>query len=336
MNKKQLGGTDLMVSAVCLGTANFGEKLSQQQAFELMDAFVAGGGNFLDTANVYCRWVPGLDNISEQFIGRWMKERGTQKEVHVATKGGHYAFAAPEVSRVNPKGVGEDLEESLCTLGLETIDLYWLHRDDTSVPVGVIIDMMEDFVKQGKVRWYGASNYSLQRLQQAADYAAKKGVTGFSAVSNQWSLAAGNPGANPNPDPSLIIMDEPMYRWHVASNTPMVPYSSTAQGFFAKLEKAGAQARDGRLESPLPAGAMDEGLAKAFINPRNLRIYEALLACRKQTGASMQALSLAALGAAPFPVVPAAAARNAAQLAEVLEGGGITGLPDWFAAYGVE
>ena len=123
MEHVRLGSTDLSVSRICLGTADFGLKTGKQAAFELLDAFHDMGGNFLDTANVYCKWVPGKGNCSEQIIGEWLRER-KPKDMVTATKGGHYSFLRPWVSRVTEKTVRQDLEESLGSLRP-----YWCRRN---------------------------------------------------------------------------------------------------------------------------------------------------------------------------------------------------------------
>ena len=109
MKYVQLNKTDLNVSRICLGTAGFGDKLGQEKSFEILDAFVRAGGNFIDTANVYCKWLDGHGNCSEQIIGKWLKDRGAEGKVIVATKGAHYSFEDPGRSRVNREDIRADL-----------------------------------------------------------------------------------------------------------------------------------------------------------------------------------------------------------------------------------
>ena len=127
----QLNNTDLNISPICLGTAGFGDKSDLEKSFEILNAFVRAGGNFIDTANVYCKWLKGHGNCSEQIIGKWLKESGMQGKVIVATKGAHYSFEDPGRSRVNKEDIRMDLDESCRTLGKDEMDFYWLHRDDT-------------------------------------------------------------------------------------------------------------------------------------------------------------------------------------------------------------
>ena len=145
----QLNNTDLDVSRICLGTAGFGDKLDQEKSFEVLDAFIRAGGNFIDTANVYCKWLEGHGNCSEQIIGKWLKDRGAEGKVIVATKGAHYSFEDPGRSRVNREDIRADLDESCRTLGKDEIDFYWLHRDDPEKPVEEIVDILEELKKEG-------------------------------------------------------------------------------------------------------------------------------------------------------------------------------------------
>lgn len=319
MKKQRMKGTGLDLSRICLGTGNFGEKLDRKQAFELLDRFRDMGGNFIDTANVYCRWVPGLENSSEQYIGQWLKERNAPGHMAVATKGGHYDFSRPERSRVNPADISRDLEESLKTLGVDCIDLYWLHRDDETRDIGQILDFMEELVRQGKIRYYGASNFRRERLEAAERYAQSHGIKGFCAVSNQWSAASVNPGWNLNPDPSLVIMDEDLYQWHKKGLVPAAPFSSSAHGFFSKLHRAGIQAPEGNVSREdvsraLKESTMAEGLKRAYMNQRNLKLYGILSRAAGDYGLSLFAMSQVYFFNRPFQVFPVCAVSAADQL----------------------
>lgn len=306
MRRQLLSRTELNLSTICYGTGNFGTLLAESEAFQTLDAFTDGGGNFIDTANVYCKWVKGLGNSSEQYLGRWLKSRNAYNRVVIATKGGHYDFAEPDVSRVTRTGIGEDLEESLKSLGVSHIDFYWLHRDNLKLPIEEIIDIMEGFVRDGKIRYYGASNYSQQRMEQAWQYANRKKIQGFSAVSNQWSLATVNPGSNLNSDPSLVMMDPSYYKWHRQSNMPMIPYSSGAYGYFSKLHQ-------GRT--------LSEAIEKAYSNEKNHKIYKDLCQYSAKHGISVHALSLAWLCNQPFQVFPVVSASAAEQMEDILTAG---------------
>ncbi|MCP1110291.1 aldo/keto reductase [Ohessyouella blattaphilus] len=303
MKKQPFGTTKLQLSNICYGTGNFGEKLTKEQAFYNLDMYLDAGGNFIDSANVYCRWVPGLTNSSEQYLGEWLKSRNAYDKVVIATKGGHYDFESPEISRVNPRDVRKDLEESLQTLGLERIALYWLHRDDLETPIEDIIEMMEDFVKEGKIRYYGASNYTKARMNQAVNYAEEKGLQGFSAVSNQWSAVKVNPGGNLNSDPTLVMMDEDYYQWHKAHQMPLVPYSAGGHGYFQKR---------------FLKEAISPAMKKAYDNESNEELLRKFSLLSQETGVNVHAVSLAWLLQQPFPVFPIAAITKPTQLEDFL------------------
>lgn len=150
MNKLSIPNTDLTPSQLCLGASNFGATIPQADAFALMDAFVERGGNFLDMAHVYANWIPSLPrSISEKTIGAWMKARGNRRQMIIGTKGAHPDLATMHISRLAPADIVQDLNESLQHLQTETIDLYWLHRDDPIRPVGEIIDTL-DAQSQGR------------------------------------------------------------------------------------------------------------------------------------------------------------------------------------------
>lgn len=321
MRRQKLAGTDLEIDRICLGTGSFGEKIDERQAERLLDCFLDGGGRFIDTANVYCRWVPGRENSSEQFIGRWLQKRKAWDRLVIATKGGHYDFRAPEVSRVTEKEIRRDLEESLRTLGLERIDLYWLHRDDPNIPVSELIDLMEELKREGKIRLYGASNFRQDRMEEAMQYARKKKIQGFAAVSNQWSIASVNPGKNMNQDRTLVKMDPSYYQWHERTGMPLIPFSSGAQGFFARLEKAGVKACRGRIVEEGALSSVPEKIRAAYLNERNLKLYELFCETKNETGISMHSLVLLSLMGRPFQVIPTAAASSTEQLEEILRAG---------------
>lgn len=327
MKKRVMAHTDLELGSICLGTGNFGEKLDRDKAYAVLDRFRELGGSFIDTAGVYCRWIPGMGNSSEQYIGAWLKDRHAYQDMVVATKGGHYDFADPNTSRVNKVDITRDLDLSLRTLGLDRIDLYWLHRDDENLDVGEILEFMEEFVKEGKLRYYGASNFKRERLELAAQYAEKHGLKGFCAVSNQWSAASVNPGKNLNQDKSLVMMDREFYQWHKKRQIPMIPFSSSAHGFFSKLEQEGILEREGipgpngdvteeEVERIKGRSRMPEDMKAAYMNRRNLKLYGIFRRAADSLGVSMYCMTQAYLLHSPFQVFPVGAVSRPEQLAD--------------------
>ena len=319
----QLNNTDLNVSRICLGTAGFGDKLDQEKSFKVLDTFVQAGGNFIDTANVYCKWLEGRGNCSEQIIGKWLKDRGTQGKVIVATKGAHYSFEDQGRSRVNREDIRTDLDESCRTLGTDVIDFYWLHRDDPKKPAEEIVDILEELQKEGRIRYFGFSNYRTKRLKEIQKCLEERNHPGITAVSNQWSLAGINPGGNTNPDPTLVEFSREEYKWHCETKTASIPFSSTAMGFFSKLQKMGVLYTEKvdtfwmrNMESQI--ADLSESIKKSYWNETNLRTYQKLLKLQKETGHSLQSLSLAYFFHQPFQTVPVTGVSNLNQLKDAL------------------
>nr|WP_295680690.1 aldo/keto reductase [uncultured Lachnoclostridium sp.] len=317
MKQVVIPNTDLSVSNICLGAGNFGDKLNEEEAHQILDQYVHSGGNFIDTANVYCRWATG-DNSSEQYLGRWLKSRNTYQNVLIATKGAHYYLGDKEkTSRVNKKEVAIDLEESLLTLGLDSIGLYYLHRDDKQKPVEEIIDFCEEFVKEGKIRYYAFSNWDLDRAERALNYAKSSGKKGFIALSNQYSLAYMEKENSMNQDETLSSTDMEYLEWHKKTKIPLIPYTSVANGFYEKLQKSDAY-HDGILHQELLNETMPEKMIRSYINPCNLKRYEILKELQKEFAYTMVELSLAYLTNHTAPIIPVVSVRSSSQLEQVV------------------
>jgi aryl-alcohol dehydrogenase-like predicted oxidoreductase len=290
---KPLGNTELSVSAVALGAAAFGAAIPEADAFSILDAYVAAGGNFIDTARLYA------GGESERVLGRWLKRGG---RAVVATKGAHYDPKTPTVMRLGADEIRADLEESLRALGVDCIDFYFLHRDDPRRPIGEILETMEAFVREGKLRYYGASNYTASRLWEAHAYAAAHGITGFSAVSNQHSFARVNPGRNTNPDPTITVTGEAELLFHRETGIPLVPFQATARGCFAK-KAAGSE--------------IPPSLIAAYGSAENERRFARVCAFAEERHCSVQTASLVLMTRENFPVFPITAVRDRSQMADV-------------------
>ena len=314
MKYVKLHNTLLELSNICLGGGSFGTGLDETQTFEILDAFTAAGGNFVDTANVYGKWAEDKINHSEKTIGKWIKSRNAYDKIIIATKGAHYNLDTPNLPRLSKQDIQKDIEESLTALGLDCIDFYWLHRDDERRDIEEIIDTMESFVAEGKIRYYGASNYRLNRMKEAVAYSQKNNCQGFSAVSNQWSLASVNPESRASSDPTLAWMTKEFYQWHKKTKMPSIPYSATASGFFEKLFNAKPLVKDGILITPYDNIELPEYIKKAYINETNLRTYEELLKLKDKYNLSLYTLSVACLLNQPFDVIPISSVRNIEQL----------------------
>ena len=243
---RKIKNTDLVISPVVLGTVVAGVAYDIPTAFRLYDKFLDIGGNVLDTARIYSDWIPGKIGRSESVIGEWIRNRGHHDDVIICTKGGCPDQKTPNDHRMHRADMRYDIELSLKTLGVDCIDMYYYHRDDGQ-PVEELIDIMETFRKEGKIRYYGCSNWKTDRIKEAADYCSKNGITGFTA--NQELYNIGCHHMLPTPDPNWTIMDEEMLEYHNASGMGFFAYFSNCSGFFHNLQKYGKEAIfSGKLE----------------------------------------------------------------------------------------
>lgn len=298
-----LTGTDLMVSPLSLGTVNYGSKTSEKESFCQMDAYLDAGGNFIDTASVYGCFPPSTEmHASEKVVGRWMKERNARSKVVISTKGGHPFANDPSFTiRLHRDELFSDVEKSLENLKTDVIDMYFLHRDDLSMPVGEVMETLEEIKKQGKIKNYSFSNWTLKRAMEAQAYCKKHGLSGFTMNQLMWSLAHIN--HDEISDKTLVAMDKDTYKWHTDTNLSAMAYRAVAKGYFEK-RKNGAPMRG--------------DLVTTYKTDINDRIFDALLALHKETSLSMTTLSLQYFLSQPFPSVAIASFTNDTQLKEGL------------------
>ena len=302
MKYRNIPDTNLTPSVLCLGCGPFGSDLDERASLALLDSFFEGGGNFIDTALVYGEWLPGGKGLSEKTIGKWLKARGNREQVIISTKGAHPRLNTMNVQRLAPEEIVSDLDESLQNLGTETIDLYWLHRDDPNRPVAAILKTLNKQVKAGKIRYFGCSNWRLERLKEAQHYAAENGLQPFSANQVMWSLATPNPEAFLF-DPNMVGMDELLRNYHQKNNLAVLAYTSQARGFFTRLAKRGSE-------------GLPHNLKKNYINEENLEKMFRLKVVSKETGYHMGEIVLSYLLSQPFPTFPIAGSSNLIQLKE--------------------
>jgi len=192
--------------------------------FSLLDSITEMGCYAFDTAHAYG------DGASEQVLGNWMETTGNRSEIIVIGKGAHPVRGR---NRVDPESIRQDFQESLCRLKTDYIDLYLLHRDDPTVPVGPIVEVLNDLKNEGRIVLFGASNWSRKRLEEAAEYAEKNGLATFSVASNQYSLAI----QYDDPYPGTLSMNsssgDSEGEWYKETQYPLLAWSSLARGFFS-------------------------------------------------------------------------------------------------------
>lgn len=294
-------GTSLSVSPIALGTVNYGTRMSEADSFRQMDIY-SERGNFLDTAHVYgCSADGAFISESERVIGRWLKSRGMAGKVVISSKGGHPPLTGEFKARLSRGEIMKDLNESLTLLNVDAIDMYFLHRDDTSIPVGEILETLEGARKDGKIRFYGVSNWTLPRLQEAQAYAAAHGMAGFSANQIKWSLAHVN--AEMVADKTLVNMDGAFYRYHSQTGLPVMAYTSVAKGYFSR-RAAGIPVR--------------ERLLPIYTSAANDEIFAFLLSLSEESGISVTELTFMYFFAQPFASVAIASFSSETQMLEGL------------------
>ena len=292
-------------SAICLGTANYGTGLDRDTSFALLDGYVAGGGNFLDTAHCYGAWAPGGEGASEKTIGQWLASTGVDRaSLVLATKGAHPDLQTGRAT-LNPADIATHLSQSLERLGTDYVDLYWIHKDDESVPVGEVLDALAEHRAAGRIRAMGCSNWSIARQQAASDYAARAGREDFCASQIAYSLAQRSDAVSPHAKWGTgRAMDEPTWDFHRRTGRPVAAYESQARGFFRESRK--------------------EQTERKFGQDTNLARREIATQLAAELGASPTQVAVAYLLAQPFAVAAIVGPKDAEQLADSLGAGELT------------
>jgi len=254
-------GTDLNVSALCLGTVDFGTRLVGDDADRLVTAFLDAGGNFLDTAHCYAFWMENGLGASERGLGACLTRLGVWDRVVVGTKGGH-PEVPPDYPRPDfflaPDVLEADINESLDRLGVGYVPLYYLHRDDGRVPVSEIIDALNVAVADGRIGYLGASNWTVARIAEANEYAASKGLRGFAISQSQWSLAV--PDWPMGEDPCMRYVTDEDAAEYARLGIPVAAYTSTAAGYFAaNLRTAGVSAARPTVRVTIASASLPRG-----------------------------------------------------------------------------
>jgi aryl-alcohol dehydrogenase-like predicted oxidoreductase len=269
----------------------FGWTADEATSFQLLDAYVEAGGNFVDTADVYSAWKPGNSGgESEEIIGRWLASRGWPDGLVIATKVGAHE-AAKGTSR---DSVRRGVEASLRRLGVDAIDLYYAHVDDQETPIEETVTALAELVAEGKVRAIGASNFTAERLQAALDVSAREGIARFEVLQNRYNLVARDDYEGELAD--LLI------RGGIAS----APYSSLASGFLT------GKYRGADVDSPR------SGAASKYLDDHGRALLDVLDRVAEAHGVSVTTVSLAWLRAQPSVTAPIASARDLTQLPDLL------------------
>jgi aryl-alcohol dehydrogenase-like predicted oxidoreductase len=287
-----LGRSSLRVAPLCLGGNVFGWTADETASYAVLDALVASGLNFIDTADVYSRWAPGhRGGESETVIGNWLKRSGKRRDVVIATKVG--MEMAPDRKGLSAAHIARSVEESLRRLQTDYIDLYFSHCDDSRVPFEETLGAYQKLIDQGKVRAIGASNYTAARLSEALEVSRKKGLPRYEALQPHYNLYARS-------DYESAL--EPLC---LEQHIGVISYSALASGFLS-----------GKYRTPADASksARGAGVVAKFLNERGLRILAALDDVGRRYGTSPATIALAWQIARTSITAPIASATTVAQL----------------------
>ncbi|MFC9086870.1 aldo/keto reductase [Nocardiopsis dassonvillei] len=290
---RQLGGSSLRVSPLCLGGNVFGWTADEHASFQILDAYTAAGGNFLDTADSYSAWVEGhRGGESETVIGRWLASRGRPADMVIATKVSEH----PDFRGLSASNVKAAAKASLERLGVEAIDLYYAHFDDAETPLAESAEAFSELVDEGVVRHVGLSNHKPGRIRAWLEVCEERGLHAPVCVQPLYNLVERGIEAD------LV----PLAR---ERGLALLPYSGLARGFLTGKYRPGST----DVDSPRA------GKARAYLDePRGRRVLEALDTVAERCGASRAAVALAWLADRPSVASVLASARDTGQLADLL------------------
>jgi aryl-alcohol dehydrogenase-like predicted oxidoreductase len=296
MNKRKLGGSGLEVAPLAFGGNVFGWTVDEPTSFQLLDAFVSGGFDLIDTADLYSRWVPGNEGgESETMIGNWMKRRGNRDKVVIATKVG--MEMGPDKKGLSKPYILRAVEDSLRRLQTDYIDLYQAHEDDKETPLEETLSAFALLIEQGKVRAIGASNYTAERLSQALAVSERNGLPRYESLQPFYNLY------------DRAEYEQQLEPLCLEKGLGVIPYYSLASGFLTGKY---------RSEADLGKSARGEGIKK-YLNERGFRILAALDQVAKQYDANPTRVALAWLMARPSITAPIASATSLEQLTDLME-----------------
>ena len=288
-----IGASDLDVSRLCLGGNVFGWTIDEEASFEVLDAYVAAGGNFIDTADSYFWRKPGNSGgESETIIGNWMAARGNRDDVVIATK----VSSLPSKPGLSAANIAEATDDCLRRLRTDHIDLLYAHRDDESVAQEETLDAFATLVKAGKVRALGASNFTAERLRSALEISDRDGLPRYEAVQPHYNLMERN---------DFEASQAPLLE---SENIACLPYYALAKGFLTGKYRDGGPA----VDSVRAEGALE------YLDDRGRAVLATLDEIAAGHEVPVAAVALAWLAAQPTVAAPIASARTPEQLADLL------------------
>lgn len=303
--KRRLRSTDMEIAPLVLGGNVFGWTADRAASFAVLDAFVAGGGTMIDTADVYSAWAPGhKGGESETMIGEWLRSNGKRDQVLIATKVG--MLPGEGGAKLAPARIATACDDSLKRLGIETIDLYFAHQDDDDVPQEAVLEAFGRLIDAGKVRAIAASNYHAARLKSALDLARDHHLPHYRVLQPEYNLV------------SRHRFEGELQNLCVEHNVGVVPYYGLASGFltgkYRSADDLGKSVRGGRMS--------------ALLEGKGMAVLAAMDAVADETGATLAQIALAWLAAQAGVTAPIASATSAAQMEELIGSMSLTLTPD--------
>ena len=285
--------TKLSVHPLCLGTNVFGWGANEEQSFEVLDAYIAHGGNFLDTADVYSQWKEGNSGgESETIIGRWMKARGNRDKIILATK-----VAKLSTRRgLAPGNIKAALVDSLNRLQTDYVDIYYSHEDDLSVPTIDTLSTYTELIKEGKIRYIAASQHKADRFEQALLISKENNLASYIALQDHYNLMVRDPFES---EQALVVSKY---------NLSALPFYGLAKGFLTGKYRVGKN-----IDSVRSASATE------YLTQRGLATLAVLDEIALENKASVAAVALAWLRSNSAVSTPIASARTVQQLDEIIQ-----------------
>jgi aryl-alcohol dehydrogenase-like predicted oxidoreductase len=291
---RTIGQSDLETPPLILGGNVFGWTADRSASFAVLDAFVAGGGRMIDTADVYSAWVNGhKGGESETMIGEWLAHRGRRGDVMITTKVGMLPING--VQGLSPDYISAAIDASLKRLGTDYVDLYLAHCDDPDTDQDAVAEAFDKAVKAGKVRNVGASNFSAARLRSAIDAQETRGCARYRALQNQYNLLE---RAEYEGDVQKVCVEQ---------SIGMTPYYGLASGYLT-----------GKYRTPDDLKGTRSGSVKQYMDGNGPRVLAAMDEVAEVTGASLAQIALGWIAAQPGIAAPIASATSAKQVEELL------------------
>ena len=290
MQKRKIKNTDLEVAPINFGGNVFGWTLDQKQSFDILDQFVGGGFNFIDTADTYSWWVNGKGGQSEEIIGKWLKQRGNRNDLVIATKVG--SETKEHGFDISKKHILKSVDESLARLQTDYIDLYYTHFDDNKTPVEETLEAYDEIIKAGKVRYIAASNLSPERLKASFEAAEKNNLPKYVALQPHYNLLEREKFETEYAD---LVKEYDL---------SVFTYWSLAAGFLTGKY---------RTEEDLAKSTRGEGVRK-YLDKKGLEVLKALDQMSEKHETTQASVALAWLLANPLVTAPIVSATSESQL----------------------